>query len=192
MVWVLMAAFGCTPATAPSRGSGPAPSQVASASSTSSAPSASAVVARLPIDEAVCRGKSECRIVARRDAGTVGGDDLLVVETWLGARGYEPGVHEDGGCPDFEWWSVVLHAGSPPCVQLLVAGGNECLQWGGQAATVGPNSFTYVFAGSGAPILVKGLPITTVIQLTPLKILSGASANPIHAPDDPMLDYRGW
>jgi hypothetical protein len=144
------------------------------------------------IDAAVCAGKDECQVVERHAAGKVAGDELMVVKLWFGNLGYEPRVHEEGGCPSFEWWLVVIYAGSLRAVQFLVAGGVECLQWQGHRVKVGPNSFTYVFAGSGAPVRVKGLPIITVIQLAPVKVISGAKDTFITAPNQPVLDYRGW
>jgi hypothetical protein len=146
----------------------------------------------VPSTEAtVCTKRPDCRIVERHAAGTTAaGDALVVVKVWIGAPRYP--IDEYGGCPSFEWWSLTLQTGVPTAHQMLVAGGNECLQWGGGGAKIGPGSFTYVFAGSGAPIVAKGLPETTVIRLAPLAILSGPPGRAITGPDVPILDYTAW
>jgi hypothetical protein len=95
------------------------------------------------------------------------------------------------GCPDFEWWLVVTHRDTVVSMQFLVAGGLRCMQWGG-GATIGPNRFTYVFAGSGAPVIVKGLPFTTELRLSPLALVRGARGTKIGAPSEPIVNYVGW
>jgi hypothetical protein len=188
----LVLAHSCTPAP-PATPHSSSSSSASASSSESPAIATSATASSSPaiIVAAVCDGRAACRVVETHDAGTAGKDALLVVKVWIGAPAYVPNVHEEGGCPDFEWWSLVVRASAIASKQFLVAGGNECLQWGGGGATIARNQFTYVFTGSGAPIMVTGLPYTTVMQLAPFAIVSGPGAMP-KSPERPVLDYVGW
>ena len=135
-------------------------------------------------------GRTECRVAQRFAAGhDRQGSPLEVVEVWIRGPRSCPECSE---CPDVEYWLVERE---PSRVQLLVAAGLACMQWGGGGLAVGPNVATYTYTGSGAPI--AGVLPTKTLRLSPLAIESQTvGGEPVAAPalptsrDHAVLDYR--